>query len=166
MTYTTSNSTSEMVQAFQGLDVDQQLALFWFVYKEMGKSVTPAAPNASTVSPAIAQGLFDQVAELSHDEQLQLQRDLITNKNTFIAREYGALSDTTKLLFWYFLAQGMDQNVIVPFPSDYALVEDANNLFGQIKGLDFGQQITFFRNIVAPMGVDPTAVEHDSTTGL
>ncbi len=155
-----------MVQAFRKLDVDQQLALFWFVYKEMGKSVTPAAPNASTVSPEIAQGLFNQVAELSHDEQLQLQRDLASNKNTFITREYGALSDTTKLLFWYYLAQGMDQNVIVPFPSDYQMTEEANNLFGQIKGLDFGEQITFFRNIVAPMGVDPNAVEHDPETGL
>jgi len=166
MTYTTSNSASELVSNFRGLNVDQQLALFWFLYKETGKSITPAAPGASTVSPAIAEGLFNQVAELSHDEQLQLQRDLVSNKNTFITREYGALSDTTKLLFWYYLAQGMDQNVVVPFPADYKLVEGADRLFGQIKELDFGQQITFLRDIVAPMGVDPTAVELDKATGL
>ncbi len=58
MTYTTSNTASELLKAFQGLDVDQQLALFYFLYKEMGKSVTPAAPAASTVSPEIAQGLL------------------------------------------------------------------------------------------------------------
>ena len=56
----------------------------------MGDSVTPAAPAASTVSPEIAEGLFNQVKELSHEEQLQLQRDLILHKNSFIAREYGA----------------------------------------------------------------------------
>lgn len=166
MTYTTSNVANELVNGFRALDVDQQLALFWFVYKEMGNSVTPAAPNASTVSPAIAEGLFNQVKDLSRDEQLQVQRDLISGQNTFITREYGALSDTTKLLFWYYLAQGMDNGMIVPFPDDFKLVDAAESLFGQIKGLDFGQQITAFRDIVSPMGVDPTVVEHDPETGL
>ena len=157
MTYVTTNTAPELVQAFQALDVDQQLALFYFVYKEMGNSVTPAAPGASTVSPTIAEGLFNQVKELSHDEQLQLQRDLIANKETTITREYGALSDTTKLLFWYLLAQGMDRGEVSHMPSDYKLSEQANKLFGQIKGLEFEKQITLFRDIVAPMGVDPTA---------
>jgi hypothetical protein len=166
MSYTTSNSSSELVQAFQSLDVDQQLALFYFIYTEMGNSITPAAPGASTVSPEIAEGLFNQVKEMSQEEQLQLQRDLITGKNTLVAREYGAMGDTTKLLFWYRLAQGMDSGTIIPMPGDYKLSESAQGLFDQIKGLDFGQQITFFRNIVAPMGVDPNQVEHDSSTGL
>lgn len=166
MTYTTSNSANELVQAFQSLDVDQQLALFYFIYKEMGDSVTPAAPAASTVSPEIAEGLFNQVKELSHEEQLQLQRDLIQRKNSLIAREYGALSDTTKLLFWYYLAQGMDQGTIIPMPANYELAESAKQIFEQIKGIDFGQQITLFRDIVSPMGVDPTVAEHDEATGL
>ncbi|HEY9696249.1 MAG TPA: orange carotenoid protein N-terminal domain-containing protein [Trichocoleus sp.] len=166
MTYTTSNSSSELVTAFQSLDVDQQLALFYFIYKEMGGAITPAAPGASTVSPEIAQSLFEQVKNLSHEEQLQLQRDLITGKNSLIAREYGAFSDTTKLLFWYLLSQGMDNGTIIPMPANYQLSEQANQLFEQIKALDFGQQITLFRNIVSPMGVDPSDVEHDEATGL
>lgn len=166
MTYTTSNPDSTQVKAFQSLDTDQQLALFWFVYKEMGKSVTPAAPGASTVSPEIAEGLFNQVKTLSRDEQLQLQRDLIERKNTLLNREYGAMSDTTKLLFWYRLAQGMDSGTIVPFPANYELSSEANDLLNQIKGLEFNQQITLFRDIVSPMGADPNAVERDSETGL
>ncbi|MBW4690566.1 MAG: Orange carotenoid protein [Lyngbya sp. HA4199-MV5] len=166
MTYTTSSSNSEQVKAFQNLDVDQQLALFWFIYTEMGESITPAAPGASTASPAIAEGLFNQVKELSHEEQLQLQRDLITHKNTQLAREYGALGDTTKLLFWYLLAQGMDNGTIIPVPSNYELPGAAEFLFSQIKQLEFNEQITLFRDIVSPMGVDPNAVEHDSETGL
>lgn len=166
MTYTTSNSSSELVSAFQSLEVDQQLALFYFIYKEMGSSITPAAPGASTVSPEVAQSLFNQVKEMSHEEQLQLQRDLITGKNSLVAREYGAFSDTTKLLFWYLLAQGMDSGTIIPMPANYQISEQANQLFEQIKALDFGQQITFFRNIVSPMGVDPTEAEHDEATGL
>lgn len=166
MTYTTSNTNSEQVQAFQSLDVDQQLALFWFIYTEMGESITPAAPGASTVSPAIAEGLFNQVKDLSRDEQLQLQRDLIARKNTQFAREYGAIGDTTKLLFWYLLAQGMESGTIVPMPPNYELTDAAEALFSQIKGLEFNEQITLFRDIVSPMGVDPNAVELDSETGL
>jgi hypothetical protein len=166
MTYVASNTAPEQVKAFQSLETDQQLALFWFVYKEMGNSITPAAPGASTVSPEIAEGLFNQVKELSHSDQLQLQRDLIDRKNTLHTREYGALSDTTKLLFWYRLAQGMDAGTIVPFPPHYELAAAAQTVFDQIKQLEFNQQITFFRDIVAPMGVDPNAVEHNSNTGL
>lgn len=166
MTYTTSNPSSEQVKAFQSLDADQQLALFWFIYTEMGESITPAAPGASTVSPTIAEALFNQVKEMSREEQLQLQRDLIARKNTQFAREYGAIGDTTKLLFWYLLAQGMDNGTVIPVPSDYKLSGEAESLFNQIKRLEFNEQITLFRDIVSPMGVDPNAVEHDSETGL
>lgn len=166
MTYTTSNPSSQLVQSFQSLDGDQQLALFWFVYTEMGESITPAAPSASTVSPTVAEALFNQVKGMAREEQLQVQRDLVANRNTQFTREYGALSDTTKLLFWYLLAQGMDNGTIVPMPSDYKLTSEAENLFNQIKKLEFNEQITLFRDIVSPMGVDPTAVERDPETGL
>lgn len=154
MTYVTTNSAPELLQAFQRLDVDQQLALFYFVYKEMGQSVTPAAPGASTVSPEIAEGLYNQAKQLSFEEQLQLQRDLIQKRETPITREYGALSDTTKLLFWYRLAQGMDSNEIIPMPADFKLAAQAKELLGQIQGLEFEKQITLFRDIVSPMGFD------------
>lgn len=166
MTSTTSTLHSEKVTAFQNLDVDQQLALFWFIYTEMGESITPAAPGASTVSPTIAEALFEQVKNLPHEEQLQVQRDLIARKNTLLTREYGAIGDTTKLLFWYLLAQGMADGTVIPVPSDYKLSAEAETLFSQIKGLEFSEQITLFRDIVSPMGVDPNTVEHDSATGL
>lgn len=155
MTYT-ANSSTELLQAFQRLDVDQQLALFYFIYKEMGNSVTPAAPGASTASSEVAESLFNQVKQMNHDEQLQLQRDLINHKNTLVTREYGALSDTTKLLFWYLLAQGMDAGSVVPMPANYQLNPEAERLLNQVKGLEFNQQITLFRDIVSPMGSEPS----------
>ncbi|MDZ7955147.1 orange carotenoid protein N-terminal domain-containing protein [Nostoc sp. DedQUE09] len=156
MTYTQTNDPTirEHVQAWQQLNVDQQLALFWFIYKEMGGSITPAAPGASTVSPEIAEGLFNQVKELSHEEQLQVQRDLINKVDTQISREYGSLGDTTKLLFWYRLSQGMDNGTIIPVPGDYQLPSEAKALFGKIQGLEFEQQITLFRDYVSPMGAE------------
>ncbi|MEH2408321.1 orange carotenoid protein N-terminal domain-containing protein [Nostoc sp.] len=159
MTYTQTNDPTihEHVQAWQKLDVDQQLALFWFIYKEMGGSITPAAPGASTVSPEIAEGLFNQVKELSHEQQLQVQRDLINKVDTQISREYGSLGDTTKLLFWYRLSQGMENGTIIPIPDDYQLPSEAKVLFGRIQGLAFEQQITLFRDYVSPMGAEAKA---------
>lgn len=156
-TQTNDPKIRELVQAFNKLDVDEQLALFYFIYKEMGDSITPAAPGASTVSPAVADGLFNQVKELSHEEQLQLQRDLINKADTVHTREYGSMSDTTKLLFWYRLAQGMDANTIIPMPSNYELSSQSKELMDKIKALDFGVQMSLFRDYVAPMGAEPKA---------
>ena len=154
MTFTNDPTISQAVKAFQSLDVDEQLGLFWFIYKEMGGAVTPAAPGASTVSPAIAEGLFNQVKEKSHEEQLQIQRDLIQGKDTQVSREYGSLGDTTKLLFWYLLAQGMDSATIIPMPPGYELSSQAQELLNQIKGMQFDQQMTLFRDYVSPMGAE------------
>lgn len=157
MTFTQSNdqNISQHVQAFQKLDVDEQLALFYFIYKEMGDSITPAAPGASTVSPEVAEGLFNQIKEMPHEQQLQFQRDLINKADTEYTRMYGSMSDTTKLLVWYRLSQGMDNGTIIPMPSDYKLSSQAEELLNQIKGIDFEQQITLFRDYVAPMGAEP-----------
>lgn len=155
MTFTNDQNISQPVKAMQSLDVDEQLALFYFIYKQMGDSITPAAPQASTVSPEIAEGLFNQVKEMSHEEQLQLQRDLINKADSQVSREYGSLSDTTKLLFWYRLAQGMDAYTIVPMPPNYQLSSQAEDVLNQVKGLDFEEQITLFRDYVSPMGAEP-----------
>ncbi|MEM6754703.1 MAG: orange carotenoid protein N-terminal domain-containing protein [Cyanobacteria bacterium P01_C01_bin.38] len=154
-TQTNDPKVREIVQSIQKLDVDEQLALFYFIYKEMGDSITPAAPGASTVSPAVADGLFNQVKELSHEEQLQLQRDLINKADTVHSREYGSMSDTTKLLFWYRLAQGMDANTIIPMPAGYEISSQSKEIMEKIKPLDFGVQMSLFRDYVAPMGADP-----------
>jgi Orange carotenoid protein, N-terminal len=156
MAQAVSDNYQHLLKDFQALEVDQQLALFWFIYTEMGDSITPAAPAASTASEPIAQGLFNQVKEMTQEEQLQVQRDLIENQDTFTSREYGALSDTTKLLFWYLLAVGMEQGTIISMPPDYQLSDQTQNLFNQIKQIEFEQQITLFRDIVSPMGVDST----------
>ena len=157
MSFTSDVAINQSVQTWQSLDVNEQLALFWFIYKEMGNSVTPAAPGASTVSDEIAEGLFNQVKEMSHDEQLQIQRDLITQRDNRIAREYGSMSDTTKLLFWYRLAQEMENGTIIPMPPDYKLSSQAEKILSDITGLEFEQQIALFRDYVSPMGAEPKA---------
>lgn len=156
MTFTQSNDEglSQSVKAMQSLDVDEQLGLFYFIYKEMGKSVTPAAPGASTVGTDIAEGLYNQVKDMPHEQQLQLQRDLINKADNQYSRMYGSMSDTTKLLFWYRLSQGMDSATIIPMPSDYKLSPQAEELLNQVKGLAYEEQITLFRDYVSPMGAE------------
>lgn len=156
MTFTQTNDPdiSQTVQSLQSLDVDDQLGLFYVIYKEMGNSITPAAPGASTVGTDIAEGLFNQVKEKSHEEQLQLQRDLINKADNEYTRMYGSMSETTKLLFWYRLAQGMDSGTIIPMPSDYKVSGQAEEVFNKIKGMEFQQQITLFRDYVGPMGAE------------
>jgi Orange carotenoid protein, N-terminal len=166
MTIAISNINPDLTSAFTALSTDQQLALMWFIYKEVGKSITPAAPGASTASPVIAEGLFKQVLEMTNEEQLQVQRDLVEHKNNLISREYGALSDTTKLLFWYLLAQGMNNSEIITMPDGYALEPQAAQCLTHLQQLDHSEQITVLRDLVAEMGVDPSSSSHDQSTGL
>ncbi|MGE5659303.1 MAG: orange carotenoid protein N-terminal domain-containing protein [Actinomycetota bacterium] len=150
MTSTTARAYDQGKEALKGLNVDDQLALLWFVYTEMGKSVTPAAPGAS--GSDIAQGLFDQVKQLPQQEQLQVMRDIASKANTLISREYGSMSPETKLAFWYFLAQGMDNGTIVPMPPDYQLPQPAKDILSRLVMMDFQQQIDFLRGAVLEMG--------------
>jgi hypothetical protein len=153
---TSAGSNSNVTQAlssYQNLTVDEKLALLWYVYTKMGTSVTPAAPGAA--GDEIARGLFDQVKELSFEEQLDVQRKLITGADSLISREYGSLSDNTKLLFWYQLAQGMDEGTIVPVPDDYQATGAVEQLLSQIEVMEFEQQITLLRDAVTEAGGEP-----------
>lgn len=156
MKSTTFDINPEISSSFRALSTDQKLALLWYIYKEVGKSITPAAPGASTASPAIAEGILQQVLEMSHEEQLQVQRDLVECKDSEIGRMYGALSDTTKLLFWYLLAQGMDRSEIVPMPDNYTLEPQASQCLTQLQDIEYSDQITVLRNFVEEMGVEPS----------
>ncbi|MBD2127944.1 Orange carotenoid protein [Microcoleus sp. ZQ-A2] len=152
MTYAPTNSYDQGKQAFKGLSVDDQLGLLWVIYTRLGGSITPAAPGAS--GSEIAQGLFNQVKELPHEQQLQVMRDIASNANTLISREYGSLSPETKLAFWFFLAQGMENGTIIPMPDDYELPAQGKSLLGQLESMEFNQQIDFLRGAVLPMGAE------------
>lgn len=154
MTFTNlKDDLSQALQTFRKLNVDDQLALLWFIYTKMGDSITPAAPGRAAED--IADNLFNQVKGMSHEEQLQVQRDLLSNADTEISREYGSLSANTKLLFWYQLAQGMESSVIVPMPPNYELQGEAKKLLEAMENADFEQQITFLRESVEPTGAQP-----------
>ncbi|HLP89864.1 MAG TPA: orange carotenoid protein N-terminal domain-containing protein [Nostocaceae cyanobacterium] len=149
----TSDAVASTTAVFKALNVDDQLAVLWFAYTEMGKSITPAATGAARLQ--LAEGLLNQIKQMSHDEQMQVMRDLVAQKNTPFTRSYGILSANTKLAFWYELSELMVKGLVVPVPAGYRLSRDGVQVLETLKQLDFGQQITVLRKVVSDMGVDP-----------
>ena len=152
-TAASDQNINQALSSYNSLSTDEKLALLWYVYTKMGTSVTPAAPGAA--SDAIAGGLFNQVKELSFDEQLEVQRNIIEGKDVLISREYGSLSENTKLYFWYRLAQGMEAGTIVPVPDGYEPSGGVTQLLSSIESMEFEQQITFLRDAVVDGGAEP-----------
>lgn len=153
VSFPVSENTNQLSESFRQFGVDEQLAVFWFVYKKMGTSVTIAAPGSA--ESAISGGLYDQVKGKSQEEQLQIQRDILNGVSNEITREYGSMSANSKLAFWYFLAQGMDEGVIVPFPEDYQLSGAGEQWLASLENEEFQQQITILRAIVDSPSIAP-----------
>ena len=144
------------VKAIESLSIDDQLGLLWVLYENMGGLVTPAAPGA-TERIKLAGGLIYEVANLSHEEQLQVMRDLVARVNTPLTRAYGLLSSNNKLAFWYQLAEWMRSGEVIPTPEGYQLSAPATAVFNKVVTLEFNQQIAVLRLIVGKMGINPLA---------
>ncbi|MBV9390073.1 MAG: Orange carotenoid protein [Chroococcidiopsidaceae cyanobacterium CP_BM_ER_R8_30] len=149
MTFATDDTTKSSVDKFQHFDVDTQLALLWFGYLDLKDKLTPA--NAASAQDT-AGALFGQIKELSHEEQLQAQRDIAEKADTDISRAYSSLSSSGKLDIWLRLAQGMENGTIIPLPSDYKLPDETQEFVSEIKNLDFEQRLNFMRSVVIEMG--------------
>ncbi|MDJ0507711.1 MAG: orange carotenoid protein N-terminal domain-containing protein [Crocosphaera sp.] len=159
MVYTAPNfniqafDVTSVTEQFKTLSTDDKLGLLWVAYTEIGRSITPAAPGAARLQ--FAEGLINQIKQMSEDEQLQAMRDIANKVSTPITRAYGVFTNNTKLGFWYQLAELMESGDVVPVPSYYQLSQPANQTLVAIQSLNFNEQITVLRNAVCDMGVDP-----------
>lgn len=140
------------IARFNQLNVEDQLALIWFAYLEMGTTITVAAPGAASM--VLAENALDQIRQMSFREQSQAMCDLANRADTSICRTYASWSMNIKLGFWYRLGEWMEQGVVAPIPEGYKLSANAAAVLLAIQGLDPGQQITVLRNSVADMGYD------------
>ena len=145
MTYTADEATKPALESFQRFDVDTQLALLWFGYLDLKEQLNPAPPESVE---AIAKAVFDQIQELSQEEQLQAQRDIINGAN----QSYNSLSPNTKLGVWLLLAQGMDNGTVIQVPSDYQLPGETDEFVASIKQLEFEQRVNFMLTVVQGFG--------------
>jgi len=149
--------TADLVPAtiarFGQLSAEDQLALIWFAYLEMGKTITIAAPGSANM--VFAEGTLNQLKQMSFREQTQVMCDLANRSDTPICRTYGTWSANIKLGFWYQLGQWMEQGIVAPIPEGYRLSANAAAVLDAIRNLEPGQQITVLRNSVLDMGFDP-----------
>jgi hypothetical protein len=137
---------------FNQLSAEDQLALIWFAYLEMGKTITIAAPGAANM--VLAEGVLNQIRQMTFSEQAQVMCDLANRADTPVGRTYSTWSANIKLGFWYQLGQWMEQGIVAPIPEGYKLSANASAVLQAIRGLDPGQQITVLRNSVVDMGFD------------
>jgi hypothetical protein len=138
---------------FNLLNAEDQLALIWYAYLEMGTTITIAAPGAARMQ--FAEPTLNQIKQMSFKEQSQVMCDLANRTDTPISRTYSIWSSNIKLGFWYQLGVWMEQGLVAPIPEGYQLSANAAALLDAIKRIESGQQITVLRNLVVDMGFDP-----------
>jgi Orange carotenoid protein, N-terminal/Nuclear transport factor 2 (NTF2) domain len=149
------------IALFDQLSVDDRLAFLWYAYIEMGRTITPAAPGAARLQ--LAEGLLNQIKQMTAEEQTKVMRDLASRADTQIGRSYGFFSVNTKLAFWYELGELMKQGVVAPIPTGYQMSPGVKVVLEATQKLDSGQQITVLRNTVVDMGFDTSELGPSSS---
>lgn len=139
---------AEKVYHLHSLDIDEQLAVLWYVYRDFVKeNVTPEAERPDE-NLEKSEGLIEKVLQMSPEEQLQIQRDLIIGKDSEELSTYTEYSSNQKLFFWYRLASEMEKGNAVQVPDDYQLSPDAQQLLDSVMGLDFTNKLVFIKDAV------------------
>ncbi len=155
-----ASAIPQTIDRFNAISLEDQLALFWFAYTEVGRAITPAAMGVARME--LVAGLLTDIKEMSKADQTQAMVDIANRADSPISRSYSSFSVNTKLGFWYQLGEWMKQGLIAPIPPNYKMSSEATAIFDDIKKLDGGQQISILRGIVVDMGFDPTQVVRPS----
>ncbi len=142
---------------FRLLSAEDQLALIWYAYLEMGNSITVAAPGAARMQ--FAEPVLNRIKAMDFAQQSQVMCDLANHSDTEICRTYAVWSVNIKLGFWYQLGEWMAAGLVAPIPEGYQLSPNASAVLSSVKGVEQGQQITLLRNFVVDMGFDPAKGE-------
>ena len=139
---------------FEQLSAEDQLALLWFVYTEMGVTITPAAMLA--VNMVFAEKTLTQIKQMHPAEQTQVMCDLVNHTDTPICHTYSFFGTNVKLGFWYQLSEWMKQGIVAPIPKNYKLSAKASDVLQAMRKLEGGHQLTVLQDIVANMGYAST----------
>jgi hypothetical protein len=149
--------TADVVPAitarFELLSAEDQLALIWYAYLEMGKTITVAALGAASMQ--FAERTLADIKAMAFPVQSQVMCDLANRSDTTIGRIYSTWSVNIKLGFWYTLGEWMAEGTVAPIPEGYQLSANALAVLSSVKSVSSGQQITLLRNFVVDMGFDP-----------
>jgi len=152
-----ADAVPALTARYRLLNAEDQLALIWYAYLEMGKTITIAAPGAARMQ--FAEPVLNRIKAMDFNEQSQVMCDLANSADTEICRTYANWSVNIKLGFWYQLGVWMDEGIVAPIPEGYQLSANAASVLASLRGLEGGQQITVLRNFVVDMGFDPSKGE-------
>ncbi|MEA5571135.1 orange carotenoid protein N-terminal domain-containing protein [Calothrix sp. UHCC 0171] len=149
-----ADAVPAIVESFNQLSAEEQLALLWFAYTEMGVTITPAAMSLANM--AFAEKTLTQIKQMPALQQTQVMCDLVNHTNTPICQTYSSFGTNVKLGFWYQLSEWMKLSIVAPIPEGYKLSAKASDLLQTISQLEGGQQLTVFQDVVVNMGYTPT----------
>lgn len=127
------------VESFNQLKAEEQLALLWFAYTEMGFALTPAAMQV--VNMVFAEKTLIQISQMSANQQTQMMCDLVHHTDTPICRTYSSFGTNVKLGFWYQLSEWMKEGLVAPIPEGYKLSQKASSVLQAIRQLDSSFQL-------------------------
>lgn len=143
-----SQTAAEKVYHLHSLEIDEQLAILWYVYRDLVKdNITPEAERPDENLDK-SEGLIEKVKQMSPEDQLQVQRDLIIGKDTEQFQTYKDYSSNQKLFFWYRLSEEMERGNAVRVPDDFQLSPDAQQLLDSVKEIGFSNQLVFIKDAV------------------
>ena len=122
------------IARFNQLSVEDKLALIWFAYLEMGKTLSISTPEP--VNMQFVSSTLSQIRLMSFSEQSQLMFDLASRTDRPICRLYATWSVNIKLGFWFQLGQWMEEGLVTPIPSGYELSANASAVLQAIRVVD------------------------------
>ena len=122
----TADAVVAITARFKLLSPEDQLALIWFAYLEMGRTITVAAPGAARM--VLAKPTLLEIIDMNFDEQSKVMCDLAAKINTPISCRYAYWSVNVKLGFWYELGEYMRAGKVAPIPQGYKLSANANSV--------------------------------------
>lgn len=147
--YATDDQTKRALELFFSYDTDTQLALLWYGYQDIKDELNPDPPSSSDTP---SQSFYHRIQELPQEQQLQIQRELLSGGNSEFSQEYTAMSSSGRMEVWLLLGQGMEDGSIIGFPSDYQLPQQTEEFTNAIAGNDLEKRIDFMRSAVMEMG--------------
>ena len=145
---TSQKVAEEKVYHLHSLEIDEQLAVLWYVYRDVVKDNITPEPERPNENLDRSEDLINKIKQMSPEDQLQVQRDLIIGKDGAEFQTYKEYSSNQKLFFWYRLAEEMERGNAVRVPDDFQLSPDAQQLLDSVTGLGFTQQLVFIKDVV------------------
>ncbi len=88
-----ANAVPATVESFERLKAEDQLALLWFAYTEMGVTITPA--TMQVVDMVFAEKTLSQIKQMPDLEQTQVMCNLVNHTDTPICHTYSAFGTRT-----------------------------------------------------------------------